>query len=216
MFLGAQKNRPIETVLLSTHIICFGWEIKKIVFQYALLSGGLNYPPPPTHTHQIDTAIDVNDTENFIFHFSAGRCWYLGSWYLHLGLRLWGQAAVVSVGEWSVSNSRLSFIIAIVVNVTENFIFHVSAGLCWYIGSWYLHLGLRLWGQAAVVSVGEWSVSNSRLCFIIAIVVNVTENVYFSCFSWPVLVYWVLVFTSWGQIMGPSSCHQCWGMICIK
>ena len=30
-----------EMVLLSTHIICFGREIKKIVFQYALLSGGL-------------------------------------------------------------------------------------------------------------------------------------------------------------------------------
>ena len=25
--LGAQKNRHIETVLLSTHNICFGWEI---------------------------------------------------------------------------------------------------------------------------------------------------------------------------------------------
>ena len=41
--MGAQKNRLIETVLLSTHNICFGWEIKKIIFQYALLSGGLNY-----------------------------------------------------------------------------------------------------------------------------------------------------------------------------
>ena len=30
-----------ETVLLSTHNICFGREIKKIVFQYALLSGDL-------------------------------------------------------------------------------------------------------------------------------------------------------------------------------
>ena len=29
---GAQKNRLIETVLLSTHNICFGWEIKKIIF----------------------------------------------------------------------------------------------------------------------------------------------------------------------------------------
>ena len=27
--LGAQKNRLIETVLLSTHNICFGWEIRK-------------------------------------------------------------------------------------------------------------------------------------------------------------------------------------------
>ena len=31
----------IETVLLSTYNICFWWEIKKIFFQYALLSGGL-------------------------------------------------------------------------------------------------------------------------------------------------------------------------------
>ena len=31
----------METVLLSTHNICFGWEIKQIVIQYALLSGGL-------------------------------------------------------------------------------------------------------------------------------------------------------------------------------
>ena len=30
-----------ETVLLSTHNICFGWEIKKIVFQYAVISEGL-------------------------------------------------------------------------------------------------------------------------------------------------------------------------------
>ena len=39
--LDAQKNRLIETVLLSTHNICFCLEIKKIVFQFALLSGGL-------------------------------------------------------------------------------------------------------------------------------------------------------------------------------
>ena len=28
--LGAQKNRLIETVLLSTHNMCFGLEIKKL------------------------------------------------------------------------------------------------------------------------------------------------------------------------------------------
>ena len=39
--LGAQKNRLIETVLLSTHNTCFGWEIRKQIFQYAILSGGL-------------------------------------------------------------------------------------------------------------------------------------------------------------------------------
>ena len=36
---GAQKNRLIETVLLSTHNICFGSEIRKIIFAH--LSGGL-------------------------------------------------------------------------------------------------------------------------------------------------------------------------------
>ena len=36
--LGFQKNRLIETVLLSTHNMCFGWEIKKIIFQLHTLS----------------------------------------------------------------------------------------------------------------------------------------------------------------------------------
>ena len=41
--LGAQKNRLIETVLLSTHNICFGWEIKKFKKNQlgTLISGGL-------------------------------------------------------------------------------------------------------------------------------------------------------------------------------
>ena len=36
--LGAQKNRLIETVLLSTHNICFGSEIRKLFFCYTLLT----------------------------------------------------------------------------------------------------------------------------------------------------------------------------------
>ena len=39
--LGAQKNRLIETVLLSIHNICFGREIRKIIFHYAFVSGVL-------------------------------------------------------------------------------------------------------------------------------------------------------------------------------
>ena len=39
--LVAQKTCLIETVLMSTHNICFGWEIRKIFFNYTLLSGGL-------------------------------------------------------------------------------------------------------------------------------------------------------------------------------
>ena len=38
---GAQKNRLIETVLLRTHNICLGLEIRKIDFSYALLTVGL-------------------------------------------------------------------------------------------------------------------------------------------------------------------------------
>ena len=38
---GAQKNRLIETVLLSTHNICFDSEIRKISFTNALLYRGL-------------------------------------------------------------------------------------------------------------------------------------------------------------------------------
>ena len=38
--LGAHKNRLIEMVLLSTINICFGWEIRKIIFDYTLLSDG--------------------------------------------------------------------------------------------------------------------------------------------------------------------------------
>ena len=39
--MGAQKNPLIETVLLSTYNICFGLEIRKIIFSFVLLSGGL-------------------------------------------------------------------------------------------------------------------------------------------------------------------------------
>ena len=42
--LGAQKNRLIETVLLSTHNICFVWEIRKLNFRYALLTKVLDHP----------------------------------------------------------------------------------------------------------------------------------------------------------------------------
>ena len=38
--MGAQKNRLIETVLLSTHNICFGWEIRTLFFRYTLLTKG--------------------------------------------------------------------------------------------------------------------------------------------------------------------------------
>ena len=41
MFVGDQKNRLIETVLLSTHNICFRREIRTFIFNYALLSKGL-------------------------------------------------------------------------------------------------------------------------------------------------------------------------------
>ena len=44
----------IETVLLSTHNICFGRETMKIVFQYALLSGGLHHKTKIQHNSPHD------------------------------------------------------------------------------------------------------------------------------------------------------------------
>ena len=38
---GAQKNRLIETLLLSTRNICFSWKIRNLIFNFTLLSGGL-------------------------------------------------------------------------------------------------------------------------------------------------------------------------------
>ena len=38
---GAQKNLPIETVLLSIHNMCFVREIRKLIVNYALLSQDL-------------------------------------------------------------------------------------------------------------------------------------------------------------------------------
>ena len=39
--LGAQKNRLIETVLLSSQNICFGWEIRKFILFNTLLTRGM-------------------------------------------------------------------------------------------------------------------------------------------------------------------------------
>ena len=41
--LGAQKYRLNEMVLLSTHNICFGGKIRKISFDYTILTRGLYY-----------------------------------------------------------------------------------------------------------------------------------------------------------------------------
>ena len=40
--LCAQKNGLFETVLLSTHYICFDSEIKKLIFNISLLSKDLS------------------------------------------------------------------------------------------------------------------------------------------------------------------------------
>ena len=44
VLFGAQKNRLNDTVLWSSHSLCFGWEISKIYFDFALLSRSLFVP----------------------------------------------------------------------------------------------------------------------------------------------------------------------------
>ena len=80
--MGAQKNRLIETVLLSTHNICFGKEIKKIVFQYSLLSGALYflYPLVPSRLlafnyHYLLVCVDALwPNQQFFNHFWRCLC----------------------------------------------------------------------------------------------------------------------------------------------
>ena len=43
MFLDAQKNRLNETVLLSAQNIYFGFEIRKVIFDYALFILGFGH-----------------------------------------------------------------------------------------------------------------------------------------------------------------------------
>ena len=50
---GAQKNHIIETVLFSTHNICFGIEIKKVFFQlHSIILSPDRVFQNETHGHQ--------------------------------------------------------------------------------------------------------------------------------------------------------------------
>ena len=65
--MGAQKDRLIETVLLSTHNICFGWEIEKIIFSYVLLSGDLlNVNICPSQDTAILTSMRRHDVASML------------------------------------------------------------------------------------------------------------------------------------------------------
>ena len=46
---GAQMNHRIEMVLLSTHNICFGLEIRKVVYKIEGLNNAQAEIPPYTH-----------------------------------------------------------------------------------------------------------------------------------------------------------------------
>ena len=52
--LGAQMNRLIETVLLSTHNICFGCKIRKSFFCFSIL------------TIKVCTGIPIRGSRNFL------------------------------------------------------------------------------------------------------------------------------------------------------
>ena len=75
--LVAQKNSLIETVLLSTHNICFGWEIRKIIFCYTLLSGGLwnatdnNGIDQPVHPHSLISTFIICFLESILISLTC-------------------------------------------------------------------------------------------------------------------------------------------------
>ena len=63
-------KRLIETALLSTHNICFGWGIKKIILCFPLLSGGLNYCISENRTTTPEQTRAAEATSIFFFLFS--------------------------------------------------------------------------------------------------------------------------------------------------
>ena len=75
--MGAQKNCLIETVLLSTHNARFRWEIRKIIFNYALISGGLAFFGPPQKLGQWLKVIHNMYGGNKLFAnvFCVGDAW---------------------------------------------------------------------------------------------------------------------------------------------
>ena len=66
IWLVAQKNRLIETVLLSTNNIRFGREIRRIIFQYALLSGGLGLSCPLEFILSIYALLNKNSVDSLL------------------------------------------------------------------------------------------------------------------------------------------------------
>ena len=67
--LGAQKNHLIETVLLSTHNICFGCEIRKLNFHYALLTKDLCM----VHTLHLRSTVMIYSFED-LYKMSVTLC----------------------------------------------------------------------------------------------------------------------------------------------
>ena len=65
--LGAQNSRLSEMVLLSTHNICFGLEIRKLNFRYALLTKVLGI----VLIYRWDTGLEYFD--RFIICFGCSK-----------------------------------------------------------------------------------------------------------------------------------------------
>ena len=61
--LGAQKNCLCETILLSTHNICFGRGISKILVNFVVLTDGMRY-----------VRLLCSLCISFIIHFCARKC----------------------------------------------------------------------------------------------------------------------------------------------
>ena len=64
MYLGTQKNRLTETVLLDTYNISFDSEIRKIIFNYPCIS-----ERPASLRNQMNTGLKRVRNENLIFLF---------------------------------------------------------------------------------------------------------------------------------------------------
>ena len=94
--MGTQKKRLIEKVLLSTHNICFDWEMKKKL--YTLLNKGLIYVAEVISGHFVDKK-----------RISAGlvlKNWYS---YSHVVLNRKNMECILAHKSYALNSKGYSF-----------------------------------------------------------------------------------------------------------
>ena len=67
--MDAQKNHLIETVLLNTHNICFGWEIRKLIFICPSYNSFPDILITKSHSKLLSPQRETDQTKKWVSYF---------------------------------------------------------------------------------------------------------------------------------------------------